>query len=86
MRAPRTPSRARLRAERRRLQAEPATPARWIERPTGESYGEKWARSSLAERRSWLKDAAFRVFAGKSDMLDYDAVDEHPDEVLGRAD
>ena len=50
------------------------------------SYGEKWARSSLAERRSWLKDAAFQVFAGKPDMLDYDAVNEHPDEALGRAD
>lgn len=36
--------RARLRAERRRLAALPATPDRWEERETGETYGQLFAR------------------------------------------
>ena len=47
--------RARLRAERRRLQELPATPDRWEERETGETYGEMFAR--LAEDRTELRTA-----------------------------
>jgi site-specific DNA recombinase len=62
--------RAALRAERKRLMALPATPA-WTERvETGETYGGKWQRSDAAERRAWLRDAGFAVYAGKPGMLD----------------
>jgi DNA invertase Pin-like site-specific DNA recombinase len=80
--------RAELRAERRRLEGLPATPARteWIE--TGETYGQKWDRSDQAARRAWLRDdAGFAASLARPGMVaGTDEDDEHPDEMLSRTD
>jgi hypothetical protein len=78
--------RARLRAERRRLSDLPASPA-WTERiETGETYGQRWQRSDQAERRAWLRDAGFAVYAGKPAMAPAEDEDAHPGESLSRTD
>jgi DNA invertase Pin-like site-specific DNA recombinase len=84
--------RARLRAERRRLMDLPATPA-WTEYvpvldEAGEvlTHGARWARADQAERRAWLRDAGFAVYAGKPGMAPAEDEDAHPGESLSRTD
>ncbi len=48
------------------------------------TYGAKWQRSDQAERRAWLKDAGFAVYAGRPDMDVED--DDRPGESLSRVD
>jgi DNA invertase Pin-like site-specific DNA recombinase len=79
-------ARARLRAERRRLAELPASPA-WTERvETGETYGAKWQQSGAAERRAWLRDAGFAVYAGRPGMLDGGPGEDEDDGALSRWD
>jgi hypothetical protein len=76
----------RLWAEEDRLLELPAKPA-WTEYApvTGEdgtplSWGAKWARSDRAERRTWLRDAGFRVFLGRPGMCEGGDEDEDDDD------
>jgi hypothetical protein len=85
--------RARLRAERKRLAAEPATPA-WtgfvpVLGDDGRvlTYGARWAASDQAGRRAWLKEAGFGVYLGKPGMTPFtDDEADRPDELFHRAD
>jgi len=63
--------RAKLRAERRRLQDLPSTPGRWDDQETGETYGEMFARlagDTTALRAKLKGRMKFRVFREVSDL------------------
>jgi DNA invertase Pin-like site-specific DNA recombinase len=82
--------RARLRAERRRLDALPKKAA-WTEwvpvldadgKP--DTWGAKWARSDRAARRTWLREAGFALYLSRPDM-DVEDNDDDADD-LSRTD
>lgn len=80
--------RAELRAERKRLQDLPSVPDRWTEVETGETFGQLWERSTLQERRAWLRKASFKVYAGNPEMLEavLDAAPDYPGDAFARMD
>jgi DNA invertase Pin-like site-specific DNA recombinase len=55
--------RARLRAERKRLEALPREAAHWAGRYTGYTEGGRWNRMATSERRAWLNSGEFRIYA-----------------------
>ena len=54
---------ARLRAERDHYASLPTRPDELVSEPTGETYAERWARLSTAERGAWLRSSGTRVTA-----------------------
>jgi DNA invertase Pin-like site-specific DNA recombinase len=56
-----------LRAERDRVAALPTVPDRYEQRPTGETYQEKWIRLNDSERGAWLRERGLKVRAVKED-------------------
>lgn len=59
--------RAELRAERRRLEALPAVPARTELQPTGETYAQQWDRLDGPQRTAWLRERGVVAYAAKTD-------------------
>lgn len=61
--------RARLRTEKRRLQALPAVPAavEWVERP--ETYWGEWRQLAAPQRGGFLCEHGFTVYADKSEVV-----------------
>jgi site-specific DNA recombinase len=55
----------RLRAERDRVASLPTVPDRLVERPTGETYADKWRRLNPQERGAWLRERGLKVRAVK---------------------
>lgn len=43
------------------LKAEPVVPSRWVEQGTGETFGQKWARSTPEERGDLLRKSGVRL-------------------------
>lgn len=54
--------RARLRAERGRLEVLPREAGHWVGRLTGISEGARWAGMVTSEQRAWLVSGEFRVY------------------------
>ena len=64
----------------------PAVADEWVELPTGKTWGEVWQESSTEDRHKWLKRASFNVYAGKTAMVNWAALDENPDSAFVPAD
>jgi DNA invertase Pin-like site-specific DNA recombinase len=54
--------RARLRAERRRLEALPRESGRWEFAFSGISEGDRWAGMPVSDQRAWLNSGEFRMY------------------------
>jgi DNA invertase Pin-like site-specific DNA recombinase len=58
--------RARLRAERKRLQALPSEPDEWLDIPTGKTHAEMWEQTPPADRGKWLAKYGLKVVLSKT--------------------
>jgi site-specific DNA recombinase len=55
----------RLRDERDRVASLPTVPDRLVEKPTGETYADKWRRLKPQERGAWMRERRIKVRARK---------------------